>query len=204
MHQDGAGLEHADRLRAAAVDECRDLGVGVDGDEAAAELVAFADLDQPGVVFSALVAEGEQFLEHHSDLHAIRRAERIELQRMAADRQFLFVRGAGGRTIGVGKPPESRLADPDLRWGVLGRIGHVARSRCLADSVALQHSSCKPRCPASTWRSMVTPIAPAVRCARVSPAACSARARRHGPRRRWCRCRHPGRPPACRSPPIAR
>jgi hypothetical protein len=43
MQQDRAGFEHPDRLRAAAVHQRRDLGVGVDRDEAAAELVALAD-----------------------------------------------------------------------------------------------------------------------------------------------------------------
>ena len=56
IQQDRAGLEHPDRLRAAAVQQRRDLGVRVDRDEAAAELLAVADLDQPGVVFGAAVA----------------------------------------------------------------------------------------------------------------------------------------------------
>ena len=45
--------------------------------------------------------------------------------------------------------------------------------------------------------------APAAPCAAASPAACSARARRRGPRRRSCRYRRPARPPSCRSPPAA-
>jgi hypothetical protein len=53
VQQDRAGLEHADRLRPAAVDQRRDLGVRVGRDEAAAELLAFVDADQPGVVFGA-------------------------------------------------------------------------------------------------------------------------------------------------------
>ena len=91
IEQDRAGFEHADRLRAAAVDHGRDLRIGIDRDEAAAELIALADLDQPGVVLGALVAAREQLLEHDRDLRAVRRRQRIELERMAADRQLLLV-----------------------------------------------------------------------------------------------------------------
>ncbi len=48
----------------AAVEQRRDLRVRVDADEAAAELVALVDLDQPGVVLGAGVARREQLLEH--------------------------------------------------------------------------------------------------------------------------------------------
>ena len=53
IEQDRAGLEHADRRRAAAVHQRGDLRVRVHADEAAAELVAVADADQPGIVFRA-------------------------------------------------------------------------------------------------------------------------------------------------------
>ena len=106
IQQDRAGLEHPDRLRAAAVHQRRDLGVRVDRHEAAAELVALADLDQPGVVLGAAVAERQQLLEHDRDLHAVRRAQRVELQRMAADRQLLVVGGpAIGRLMLANRPP---------------------------------------------------------------------------------------------------
>ena len=55
IHQDRTGLEDADRLGAAAVDQCRDLRVRVYRDKTAAELIALADLDQPRIVFRALV-----------------------------------------------------------------------------------------------------------------------------------------------------
>jgi hypothetical protein len=44
-----------DRRSRRAVHQRRDLGVRVDLDEAGAELVAFADIDQPCVVFGVLV-----------------------------------------------------------------------------------------------------------------------------------------------------
>jgi hypothetical protein len=50
VQQDGARFEHADRLGSAAVEQRGDLGIGIDGDEAAAELIALADPDQPGIV----------------------------------------------------------------------------------------------------------------------------------------------------------
>ena len=41
---------------AAAVEQGGNLGIGIDVDEAAAELVAVTDPDGPGVIFGALVA----------------------------------------------------------------------------------------------------------------------------------------------------
>ena len=38
VDQDGAGFEHPDRLGAAAVHQGRNLGIGIGGDKAAAEL----------------------------------------------------------------------------------------------------------------------------------------------------------------------
>src|SRR5215510_12062029 len=63
-------------------------------DKAAAELLA-VDLDQPGVVFGALVAELEQLLQHRRGLHAIWRRQRIELHGMPADGQFFLMRRPG-------------------------------------------------------------------------------------------------------------
>ncbi len=148
IHQDGAGLEHADRLRAAAIDESRDLGVGIDGDEAAAELVAVVDPDQPGVVFRALVAQREQFLQHHGDLHAVRRAERIELQRMAADRQFFFVRGAGDRTVDVCEPPLELACWSRLLAACTRKFRTCSTLQfCLEAAWLCRDGWRKPRCP---------------------------------------------------------
>jgi hypothetical protein len=60
VEQDRAGLEDADRLAPAAIHHGRDLGIGIDGDEAAAELVAVVNPDQPSVVFGALLAERQR------------------------------------------------------------------------------------------------------------------------------------------------
>src|SRR5690349_14033892 len=123
VHQDRTGLEDADRFRAAAVHHRRDLRVRIDLDEAAAELVALADADQPGVVFGALVALREQFFEHDRDLDAVRRALRVELQRMLADRQFLLLLRAGRRAIDVGEAAHCAVGlvpGPDLGRRVFG------------------------------------------------------------------------------------
>jgi hypothetical protein len=115
IHEDGPRLEHPHRLGPAAVHEGRDLGIGVHLDKAAAELLAFVDADQPGVVFRAAVAQGQQLFQQDGDLHAIGRAERIELQRMAAHRQLTLVRGAGNRTVDVGElTATGGVPGPDL------------------------------------------------------------------------------------------
>jgi hypothetical protein len=125
MHQDRARLEHADRLGAAAIDQRRDLGIGIGGNEARAELLAIADLDQPGVVFRALVPERQQLLEHDGDLLAVRRAQRIELERMLADRQLLVVRRARDRAIGVGEAAAVGLVPgPDFGWRIGRSVAH--------------------------------------------------------------------------------
>ena len=88
VEQDRAAFEHALRARGIAVVEQRgDLAVGIERDEAAAELVAFADVDQPGVIVGAGMARGEQFLEQDGDLDAVGGAEAVELERVLADGQ---------------------------------------------------------------------------------------------------------------------
>src|SRR5262249_50692180 len=127
IDEDRAGFEDADWGRAAAVDHRRDFRIRVDLDEAAAELVALADADQPGVVLGTLVPFRQQLLEHDGDLDAVRRALRIELQRVLADRQFLFVLCAGGRAVDVGEAAHRAVRlvpGPDLRRRVYGGIGH--------------------------------------------------------------------------------
>ena len=125
MGEDRSRLEHAERLRPAAVDQRRNLRVRVRVDEPRPELVAVADLDQPGVVFGAGMAGGQQFLEQDSDLLAVGRAQGIELKRMLADRQCLVVRRAGDGPVDVGEAPAIGLVpDPDLRWRVVGNRAH--------------------------------------------------------------------------------
>src|SRR6202044_2068643 len=60
IQQDRAGFEYADWLRTAAVEQCRDLRVRIDRHEAAAELLAVADVYQPCIVFGPGGAQGQQ------------------------------------------------------------------------------------------------------------------------------------------------
>ena len=125
VQQDRAGFEDPDRLRPAAVEQGRNLGIRVDPDEAGAELVAIGDPDQPGVVFGAAMAERQQLLEQDGDLHAVRRAERIELQRVAADRQFLVVGRSGDGAVDAGEGAAAGLLPrPDLGWRVVLGFRH--------------------------------------------------------------------------------
>lgn len=97
------------------IHQCRDFGVRIDADETGAELVAFADLDQPRIIVCALVAGGQQFFQHDRDLLAIRRRQRIKLQRVLANRQFLVMGGAGDRAVDIGELAAIALAPgPDL------------------------------------------------------------------------------------------
>jgi hypothetical protein len=129
VHQDRAGLEDPDRLGTAAVHQRRDLGVRVHRDEAAAELIAVADLDQPGVVLRALVAERQQLLEHDRDLDAVRRAQRIELQRVRPTGSSFSCVGAGDRAVDVGEPAEGGLVRAPRPWGACIRRGAAAKHR---------------------------------------------------------------------------
>jgi len=106
------------------VEQRRDLGVRVERDKAAAELVALADLDQPGIVLGALVAFRQQLFEHDRDLDPVRRAQRIKLKRMLADRQLPLKLRAGSRAVDIGEPAEGRLGYPDLGRRVFGGVGH--------------------------------------------------------------------------------
>ena len=125
IHEDRAGFEHPDRLRSAAVVERRNLGVRVDLDEAAGELVALADLDQPGVVFGAAVAGSQELFQHDRHLDAVRRRQGIELQRMLADRQLLVMGRAGDGTVDAGELAAAFLVPgPDGGRRVVGIVGH--------------------------------------------------------------------------------
>jgi hypothetical protein len=76
------------------------------------------------------MAQGQQFLQHDGDLDAVRRAKRIELQRVPADRQLFVVRRPGDWTVDVGELAAAGLVpDPNLRRSVFGRIGHFSNSR---------------------------------------------------------------------------
>ena len=58
-----------------AVQQCWNLGVGIDTDKAAAELLAFLDADQPSIVLSAGVTHRQQFLQHHCHFDAVGRPQ---------------------------------------------------------------------------------------------------------------------------------
>ncbi len=59
---------------------------------------------------------GQQLLEHDRHLHAIGRGQRIELQRMLADRQLLVVGRAGNRPVQAAPRPRQVLVPcPDFR-----------------------------------------------------------------------------------------
>lgn len=104
------------------VHQRRDLGVRIDLDKTGTELVAFADLDQPGIVFGALVAGSKQFFQHDGDLLAIRRRQRIKLQRMLSDGKFLFMGGTGDRPVDIGELAAIALVPgPDLGHFIPGR-----------------------------------------------------------------------------------
>ena len=75
IQQDGAGLEHPGRRVGAAIHQRRNLGVGVDLNKAAAELVALVDAYQPGVVLGAAVTQRQQLFKHDGGLDAVGRGQ---------------------------------------------------------------------------------------------------------------------------------
>jgi len=92
---------------------------------AGAELLADVDGDDPRVVLGAGVALGEQLLEHHRDLHAVRRRHRVELKWVAADGQLLLLRRARDRAVDVREATSALLVPgPNLGRRVGGRVGH--------------------------------------------------------------------------------
>ncbi len=150
VDEDRAGLEDAHGGRSRAVHERRNLGVRIDRDEAATELLALVDLDQPGVVFRPGVPERKQLFEHDGDLHPVRRAQRIELQGVTPHRELLVVRGARDRPVDVRKGSAAALGPgPDRRWLVLGGIRHVPSPQTRGDPLASQ--SCLHGPGAETW-----------------------------------------------------
>lgn len=118
----------------------RDLGIRIDADETGTELVAFADLDQPRIIICALVAGSQQFFQHDGDLLAVRRRQRIKLQRVLADGQFLLMGGTGDRTVDIGELAAIALIPgPDLGHFISGGeiicggiFGHEKLSLCVS------------------------------------------------------------------------
>src|SRR5699024_10850089 len=121
IEQDRAGFENATHWIHAMVSHCRDLRVGIDVDKARTELLAFTDLDQPGVVLSVRKPLRQQLLEHHRGLDAIGRGQRIQLVRMLPHRQYLVVGRAGDGAVDIGKltPVLVPFPLPDFRWHIV-------------------------------------------------------------------------------------
>jgi hypothetical protein len=113
----------------------------------------FVDADQPGVVFGAGVAQRQQLFQHHGDLDAVGRGQRVQLQRVLAHRQLLVMRGAGDGPVDVGElaaawPCSStalterwaQLApDQPLNWVYQCRTEGPAETRLMAGSVPDKH-----------------------------------------------------------------
>src|SRR5258706_144953 len=73
-------------------------------------------LDQRGGVLGANVPERQQLLQHDRHFHAIWRAERVELERVAANRQILIVRGSRDRAVDAGELTAARLVPGPHFW----------------------------------------------------------------------------------------
>ncbi len=137
IDHDGGGFEDAQRLPAILrlmVHQRRDLRIRIDADEARAELVALADIDQPGIVLRARVPGRQQLFEQDRHFHAVGCAERIKLQRMLADRQRLLMRRARYGAVDIGELAAIALVPgPDLRHHIAGgeivfgrSVGHAS------------------------------------------------------------------------------
>ncbi len=75
VQQYGAGFKHPHGLVPTVVHQSGDFGVGVDANEATAELIALIDANQPGIVFGACNAQRQQLFQHHGDFDTIRRCQ---------------------------------------------------------------------------------------------------------------------------------
>src|SRR5690606_29236571 len=126
------------------------LGVGVDLDEAAAELIALADADQPGVVFRLAEAGLQQLLEHDGDLDPVGRGQRIQLQRMLATRQLTLVGGPGNGPVDAGKLAAVVLVPGPDPWWYVAVFAHLILPVCARSGIDRQHSweAWYPRPPA--------------------------------------------------------
>ena len=99
VEQDGAGLEHAGGRFGAAVQQGRDLGVGIDLHETTAELIALEDIHQPGVVLGIAMTGRQELLEQDGDLLPVRRTLRIQLQRVLSDGELTLESRTGGGAV---------------------------------------------------------------------------------------------------------
>src|SRR5690606_9261093 len=105
------------------------------------ELVAIADLDQPGIVLGAAVAKGKQLFEHDADVDAVERGQGIQLQRVLAHRQRLFLSRPGRRRVDAGElAARRRIVRPDLRRNVGSGVSHGNPHERLVEKVRLQRA----------------------------------------------------------------
>src|SRR3546814_19567265 len=75
---------------------------------------------------TTLFRDGQKLLQHDRDLHAVRCAERIEMERMLPDGQLLVVGRAGDRPVYACEPTTAGLVPgPDIRRSVFRGIGPV-------------------------------------------------------------------------------
>ncbi len=68
------------------IHQCGNFGVGVHLDKAAAELIAFANLNQVSVVLGTCDTFLQQLFQHHGDFDTVGRGQGIELKRVFAYR----------------------------------------------------------------------------------------------------------------------
>jgi hypothetical protein len=76
------------------------------------------DADQPGVVLGAGVAQRQQLFQHHRDLHAVGRGQRIQLQRVRPTGSSLSCVAPGDRAVDVGERPPLALFQTQTLGGV--------------------------------------------------------------------------------------
>ena len=77
----------------------------------------------------------KQLFEHDGDLHPVRRRQRVELQRMPADRQLLFVGRPGDRPIDVGETTAAALSQVQTFGGVCSSLSAIVGLRMVAKGV---------------------------------------------------------------------
>ena len=127
IQQDGTGFKDPARRRYRAVEQGRNLGIRIDRDKAAAELVAFADLDQPGVIFRPGMTRRQQFFQQDGHLDAIRGGQRVKLERMLPHGEHLVMCRAGNGAVDAGELPAIVLVPgPDAGRDIRGCIGHLS------------------------------------------------------------------------------
>lgn len=105
------------------IEQCRNLGIRIDRDKVATELLTFIDTNQMRIVFRSLMTQGEQFFQQYCHLHAVRSCERIELQGMPAHRQSSLLLSTRRRLIDISELAAGfGIECPNLRGPVLRHL----------------------------------------------------------------------------------